>query len=148
MPGPLDNQKHEAFCNFVAKLDSDVVAYEKAFQCTRKNAIKNAWTLRENKGIALRILELQSKTASRTTMTVRERRQIAAEIARNKAVEPATRLQATVIEAKHAGEFMERQDLTTDGEALPAAMPSITLNLPATFLKRRGMAPASSQSAN
>lgn len=123
-------------------------AYRKAFKCTKKNAIANAWRLRENDGIRKRILELQSKTASRTTMTVRERRQISAEIARDKSVEPNVRLSATVIEAKHAGEFMERQDLTTDGEALPAAMPAITLNLPATFLKRRGMAPVPSQSAN
>lgn len=141
MPGPLENQQHEAFCNFVAKLDSDMLAYKKAFNCTQACAEKNAWRLRDIEGVKKRIIELQSKTASRTTMTVKERRQIAAEIARNKSNEPGVRLTATVIEAKHAGEFMERQDLTTDGEALPAAMPAITLNLPATFLKRRGMTP-------
>lgn len=138
MAAPLKNQKHEAFCQRVVKLDSDVQAYRQAFKCSEKNAITNAYRLREIEGIQKRITELQQRSASKTTMTVTERREIAAEIARDKTVEPATRLNATVIEAKHAGEYLDRADLTSDGEALPSVMPTIQLHLPASFISRRG----------
>jgi len=59
-------------------------------------------------------------------------------VARDAKVEPNVRLTATVVEAKHAGEFLDRQDLTSNGEALPTVMPTITLNVPKHFVKRRG----------
>ena len=54
-----------------------------------------------------RVAELIRASATKATVTAAERREIAAEIARDKTVAPAVRLSATVIEAKHAGEFMD-----------------------------------------
>jgi len=142
MSGILKNSKHELFAQCVAKGMSDLAAYKKVFKCSERAALSNAYMLRseamEKNGVNKRIVELLSRTATSTTLTIQERREIAAEIARNAEVEPNVRLTATVVEAKHAGEFLDRQDLTSNGEALPTVMPTITLNVPKHFIQRRG----------
>ena len=137
MHTPLKNQRHESFCQHVAKLESDVAAYQKAFKCSRASAEANASRMRENEGIQRRIAELQRASATAATLTIQERREIAAEIARDKTVAPAVRLSATVIEAKHAGEFMERAELRKDGAIPPLDFSSLTRNLPAIFFQPR-----------
>lgn len=52
-------------------------------------------------------------------------------------------LTAIRMDAQLRGELVEKQDLTTDGEAISTAMPTISLQMPQTFLGRRG-----SQSGN
>lgn len=137
---PLANQKHEKFAQLVITGLSDMVAYQKAFKCRRQAAIKSAYRLREILGIEKRIMFLQEKGATKAVaavMNVTERREISTGIARDIKNDPSVRLQATVIEAKHAGEFMDRQDLTTNGETIPTAMPTIIFNVPASFNRDR-----------
>lgn len=138
MRGPLKDARQEAFCQNSAKLMSDVQAYKKAYKCTLKTAMANAWRVRELEGVKARILELQNRSASKATMDVTERREIATEIARDKTVDASTRLNATVVEAKHAGEYMDRADLTSDGQALPSVLPAISFVVPDHYVQRRG----------
>lgn len=156
----LKNQRHEAFAQNVARLDSDLEAYRKAFKCSRPNAIKNAWTLRENKGIAERIAELRQKAEKRTVLTMQERREWLARSVRANAktldldkdgdlveeiivdgdktrVKLASKRACIMDDAKLAGDIIDKTDLTTDGEALPTVMPSITMTLPPSFIGRR-----------
>lgn len=159
--GSLKNQRHEAFALNVAKQFSDVEAYRKAFKCSKANAIKNAWTLRENKGITARISELQKKAESATVMTMRDRREwmsrvknvnlytfdpekdgdLADEIVINsdgsKRIKLASKRACIMDDAKLAGELIEKTDLVTDGQALPAAMPQIIIATPTSFATRR-----------
>lgn len=158
----LKNQRHEAFSHNVARLDSDLVAYQKAFKCSRANAIKNAWTLRENKGIAARIAELRQKAETITVMDMKERREYMARVKRvnvvnfdperdgdlideiiiepdgKKRIKLPSKRSCVMDDAKLAGELIDKQDLTSDGEALPSVMPSINLQMPPSFLARRG----------
>lgn len=158
----LRNQKHEAFCRNVCKLNSDLVAYQKAYKCSRAAAIKNAWTLRENKGIVARIAELQQKSETKSTLTMQERREwLARSLRANpkdldldkdgdlleeytkggdgmERIKLAGKVSVLMADAKLAGELIDRQDLTSNDEALPSVVPAITINIPTSFAQRRG----------
>jgi hypothetical protein len=60
-------------------------------------------------------------------MTAAERREIAAEIARDKNVPPAVRLNAMIIDAKHAGEFMDyaERERAKDSARLRLLLPDL-----------------------
>jgi hypothetical protein len=45
---------------------------------------------------------------------------------------------AAKLDAELKGELIGKQDLTTNGEALPAVMPAIVFTLPKSFTKDRG----------
>lgn len=72
-----------------------------------------------------------------TLLTMSDRRRIMAEIANNEKCEEEIRMRAVMNDAKLAGELIDKQDLTSDGEALPSVMPSINLQMPQSFLQRR-----------
>lgn len=85
-----------------------------------------------------RAVSTVAKTLATKLLTMHDRRLIMAEIASDPKAERDTRMRAVMNDAKLAGELIDKQDLTTDGEALPSVMPSINLQMPSTFLARRG----------
>lgn len=156
----LKNQRHERFCQYVAKGDSDLIAYMKARKCSRKCAITNAWRMRESEGIEARIRELQAATVETHLMDMKERRlwlarakrvnihtfdpekdgDLAEEIIESdgkKRYKLPSKRACIMDDARLAGELIEHQDLTSNGEALPTVMPKIVVNLPASAAYRR-----------
>lgn len=136
----LDNPRHEAFAQEKAKLMSDVEAYKAAFRCKQSTAEANATRMRDNDGITARIREIQSGTATATTLTVTRRREICSGIAEDVTVEPHVRIAATLAEAKHAGELIDRAELKV--KAAPS-QEDVAAAVQAT-LARRGLVPGRS----
>lgn len=56
--------------------------------------------------------EIAAASATATTLTVTERREICASIARDPEEDATARIAATIAEAKHAQEFTERSEIT------------------------------------
>lgn len=158
---PLTNQRHEKFCHHVAKGDSDLAAYEKAFKCSRDCALTNAWTLREKQGVVARIRFLHKQAEGETLMTMKERRNFLArtvrahmdgfdmirdgdlvqEITRDKTdfgetvkIKLSDKRACVMDDAKLAGELIDKTDLTTKGQAIPI----IQFMEPKVFRQRRG----------
>jgi hypothetical protein len=119
MSTPLKNQQHELFAQEIATGKTA----EEAFRAVAGNdkpggqAMATRWLTRED--VQRRVAELIRERTAAATMTVAERRQIIAEIARDKNVPPAVRLNATIIDAKHAGEFMDYAEYQSAKENAP-----------------------------
>ena len=137
MGTPMTNQRHERFAQEIATGKHAVEAYRAVAGAGRpgEREMGSRWLTRVD--VQRRVAELIRASATKATVTAAERREIAAEIARDKTVAPAVRLSATVIEAKHAGEFMERAELRKDGAIPPLDFSSLTRNLPAIFFQPR-----------
>lgn len=153
----LKNQKHEDFAQAIANRIKPSDAYaaghpkaspktcsEEGSRLTRKPTI--ATRIAELEGIKNRVVakaeeKAVEKAAIKLTgklLTMQDRRAIMGQIAMDSKIEADTRMRAVMNDAKLAGELIDKQDLTTDGEALPSVMPSINLQMPSTFLARRG----------
>lgn len=104
----LKNARHEAFARGVALLKPDVDAYREAFGCKQSTAEANATRMRERSEVSARILEIQAASATATTLTMQRRREIAREIADSPQAKNSDRLNAIVIDAKLAGEYNEK----------------------------------------
>lgn len=126
---PLKDPRREKFAQLVATGMTYDEAYKQADPTGRghKNARKYGSRLMTNADIIYRVTELQHISGTEAVLTVARRREIATEIATNENVDPAVRLKATEVEAKHAGEYLEKTDVTTNGEALPSIVPTFTL---------------------
>ncbi len=100
---PLKNPKHERFAQEIAIGKTA----EEAYRAVGGNgqAMASRWLTRED--VQRRVSELIRDRTAAATLTAAERREIVAEIARDRNVPPAVRLNATIIDAKHAGEFMD-----------------------------------------
>ena len=107
MSTPLDNQQHELFAQEIATGKTAEEAYRAVAGngMPGERAAGSRWLTRAD--VQRRVADLIRDRTAAATMTAAERRQIVAEIARDKAVPPAVRLNATIIDAKHAGEFMD-----------------------------------------
>lgn len=92
----------------------------------------------EGRALAQKAAQQAVKKMARRLLTMNDRRAIMAEIAAKPNVDDDTRMRAVMNDAKLAGELIDKQDLTSDGEALPSAMPTIEMRLPPSFLARRG----------
>ena len=113
----LKNPKWEAFAQALARLESADSAYQSAgYSENRGNAIR----LKANERIQARVAELGKASESATTLTVRRRREICAAIAEDVTQDGSVRIAATIAEAKHAQEFMEKSETrdTTPKEPL------------------------------
>ena len=113
----LENPRHEAFAQARAKLETADQAYQTAgFREHRGNAAR----LSTKEFILARVAELAKASESATTLTIRERREICAAIARNSDEDANVRIAATIAEAKHAQEFTEKTETkdTTQHEPL------------------------------
>ena len=107
MSTQLKNQQHELFAQEIATGKTAAEAYRAVAGNGKpgEQAMASRWFTRED--VQRRVADLIRDRTAAATMTAAERRQIVAEIARDKAVPPAVRLNATIIDAKHAGEFMD-----------------------------------------
>lgn len=107
MSTPLKNQQHELFAQEIAtgKTAAEACLAVAGNGKPGEQAMATRWLTRED--VQRRVADLIRDRTAAATMTVAERRQIIAEIARDKNVPPAVRLNATIIDAKHAGEFMD-----------------------------------------
>jgi hypothetical protein len=165
MPGPLKNRRHEAFANEVfrqmPKGGNTTAIYRKFYPKVSAKAA-DAAASRLLKRVKPRISELQSKVTARAALTMSERRDFMARVVRANlsAFDPEkdgdlieeiteekdgkrryklpSKRACIMDDAKLAGELIDKTDLTTDGEALPTAMPSVNLQMPVGFLARRG----------
>lgn len=168
MPGPLKNRRHEAFANEVfrqmPKGGNTADIYRKFYPKVSKKAADAAGS-RLLKTVKARISELQSVVTARSALTMGERRDFLARVVR---ANPKTldlekdgdlleefsqeagkvrfklpsKRGCVMDDARLAGELIEHTDLTSDGEALPSVMPSINLQMPPSFLARRGSSPS------
>ncbi len=107
MSTPLKNQHHERFAQEIANGKTAVEACRAVAGNDKpgRQAMGPRWLTRAD--VQRRVADLIRDRTAAATMTAAERRQIVAEIARDKNVPPAVRLNATIIDAKHAGEFMD-----------------------------------------
>lgn len=152
----LTNQKQEDFAQAIARRTSATEAYRAGHpNASRKTCAEAGSRLAKHVNVVARISELTTlaekavanqqaeaeKAASKklvgTLLTMTDRRRIMAQIANDDTEESDSRMRAVMNDAKLAGELIEKTDLTTDGEALPAAMPSIVMNVPTSFVSRR-----------
>lgn len=76
--------------------------------------------------------------AKHALLTIARKYQILAEIAETGTNKE--KMTAIHLDSELRGELILHQDLTTNGEALPTAMPQISLNMPQSFVNRRGTA--------
>lgn len=84
----LDNPRHERFCQLAATLRedgsvrADYEAYQIAYGCDVEQAKSNAWRLKEDEGVKLRILELKQPISDKLALTRDESLQFLANVVR------------------------------------------------------------------
>ena len=136
---PLDNQFHEAFAQLIASGKKGGPAYrEIAPNCTVKSAEASASRLLSNVKISARVTALQIASATRRCLTRERRLEVCHEVVESSTATHTDRLRAAKLDAELKGELIGKQDLTTNGEALPAVLPPIIINLPERFTRQRG----------
>lgn len=157
MRTPLKDARHERFAQSVAGGAKVGAAFIAEYpNSSKKRASEGGSRLARKPQVAARIqffrqevtkecakaaqkgIQEAAKAISRRLMTMHDRRALMSEIMDDPKNEPETRMKAAMNDAKLAGELIDKQDLTTDGEALPTVMPSINLQMPSSFLARRG----------
>lgn len=82
-------------------------------------------------------VENAAKKLGTALLTMQRRRELIAERANRKGVSDSALVSLLNLDAKLAGELIEKTDLVTDGQALPAAMPQIIVAVPGSFATRR-----------
>jgi hypothetical protein len=111
----LENAQHEAFCQHCASGTDQQLAYMQAFpRSSRKAAGPNGARLIARDNVRARVVELQSATATATTLTSIERREMLARVARE--TEMSARDLATVLlaDAQLAGDLINKHEQTVD----------------------------------
>ena len=102
----LKNSRREKFAQACASGLSAAAAYRSAYHYKGKQA--DSLGARLSVKVSDRIRELKQASATATTLTMKERREIASEIARNKDCKPSDRLAAVMAEARLAGELTDK----------------------------------------
>jgi hypothetical protein len=69
-------------------------------------------------------------------LTSQERRSLIAARARREDITDSALARLLYLDAQLAGDLIEKQDLTSNGEALPSVMPPIVFNIPESFLNK------------
>ena len=106
------NQRHERFAQLAANGETGAAAYRATYGAEGASAEAGASRLLRNDKVSERIAELQRESATATTLNMRRRREILAEIAGNKSAKDADRINAVLADAKLAGELVEKQEVT------------------------------------
>lgn len=155
MSGPLPFQAHEDFAQAIARGEKGAHAYRRTHQNTPlKTCAEAASRLTRKHNVATRIEELKalkaqadaareqeaakeaSKQLTGTLLSMDDRRRLMGQIAMDEKQDADTRMRAAMNDAKLAGDLIDKTDLTSEGQALPSAMPTIIFN-PATPCGRR-----------
>jgi hypothetical protein len=163
---PLKNQRQEKFALLVSKgktaREAYMAVYKVKTQAADAAASRMLSSTKPYEGRVLaRVQWLKTQSASRSALTMQERRDFLARVVRANPKTINLETDGDLLEeftteengkirfrlpskrgcvmddARLAGELIDRQDLTTDGEALPAAMPVIQMNVPPSFVTRR-----------
>lgn len=155
MPGPLKNQMMEDFAKALASRVKASDAYAVGHpNASRKTCQEAGSRLAKSVKVVARVAELESasvklaeeaqkqaakivaKKITGVLLTMTDRRRVMGEIVMT-STDPEIRMKAAMNDAKLAGDLIDKTDLTTDGEALPAVLPSISFQMPASYLERR-----------
>ena len=115
----IRNPKHELFAQRSATGESATAAY-RAIYGAEKNADVFGPRLMGNDGIRARVAALQAASATATTLTMQERREMLAAAARRKTVKDGALVAILLADAKLAGELTEKAEIkdTTPREPL------------------------------
>lgn len=108
----LDNPRHEAFAQAVASGMTGADAYRKVYGKVKAPRAGACDLNRDFPDVPLRVKELQAESKTETVMDMRERRELAATIARDKEQKAADRIAAIMADAKLAGELVDRVEAT------------------------------------
>lgn len=136
---PLRNQTHEAFCQFIALHGMKAgPAWQKITGIPNRSAEVVASRVLSKVEVQARITALQIAKHQSNVLTREDRLRVCHEVVNSATANHRDRMTAAKLDAELKGELIGRQDLTTNGETLPAAMPPIVFNMPATFTRQRG----------
>ena len=104
----LADIRAERFAQLVAKGEIDVKdAYKQVFP-NASDVSCNAAGSRLLKKVAARVDELRKESATATTLTIQESREILAKIARNESSKTSDRIAAILADAKLCGELVDK----------------------------------------
>ncbi len=150
------NPNRERFAQAIAAGTRGADAYSALYpKASRKTATEKASRWARSSHIRARIDELRSTMASAQAkrdadvardvaskltvalLTCQERRSLIAARARSPKTSDSALARLLYLDAQLAGDLVEQQDHTSNGETLPSIMPKIVLNLPEEFLNRR-----------
>lgn len=135
---PLDNQIHEALAQAVASGAKAGPALKKITGCKENSARATASQILAKPNVWQRVQDLKTASATKKCLTRERRLEVCHEVVESSTASHIDRLRAVRLDAELKGELIGRQDLTTNGESLPAAMPAIIFTLPESFSKDRG----------
>jgi len=110
----LVNQRHERFAQIIGSGESGAAAYQTCYGTHGASAEAAASRLLRNGKVRERVTELQSAAATAAVLTLERKRQLLADIAegRQQQAKISDRLRAIELDAKLAGEFHEKLDVS------------------------------------
>lgn len=117
MSGPLRNAKHEAFVQRIALLEDAGPAYAKVYRVKKPEVAASCGNrLLQNAEVAARLAELQTATATSTTLTAIERREFLARV---------VRADITKLDFEKDGDLLQEKTVTTteDRETVKYKLP-------------------------
>lgn len=156
-PMPALKPQHAAFAQAIAAGTAGADAYAALYpRASRKTATEKASRRARNGNIRARIEDLRSALADAqarrdaevardvaskltvTLLTSQERRSMIATRVRRADITDSALARLLYLDAQLAGDLVEKQDLSTNGENLPSVLPPIIINLPERFTRQRG----------
>lgn len=122
----LKNQKHERFAQLIAIGKAASAAYAEVYGKKGASADASASRLTRNVKVSARVAKLQQKAAEKAVLTLARKRELLREMAEGerptKRIEDADgptevfeAVKAIELDAKLAGEFREKVEVTVDG---------------------------------
>lgn len=111
---PLHNPRHERFAQLIASGESGAGTYQTCYGTNGASAEAAASRLLRNDKVRKRVAELQSAAATEAVLTLERKRQLLADIAEGRQQEAkiSDRLRAIELDARLAGEFHEKLDVS------------------------------------
>ncbi len=136
---PLDHHQKEHFVQLMSGGMKQTDAYQQSHGCQRKSACANAARLlATDSSVTTRLRYLQRQNAGQQSLTREDRLKTCYDVRNSATASHRDKLAAVKLDAELKGEMISKQDLTSNGETLPAVMPPIIINLPERFTKQRG----------
>lgn len=141
----LENQRHEKLAQPIASGETGAAAYRQTYDARGTSAETGASRLLRNEQVAARISEIRATLAEMqsaadakaaeqtaeqftgTLLTMHRRRQLLQQRAESKNITDTALVSVLLADARLAGDLIDKQDLTTSGEALPSLVPSFNI---------------------
>lgn len=135
----LDNHLKEHFVQLMSGGMKQGDAYQKAFGCPKRSADASAARLLATVSeVKTRLRYLQRQSAGQQALTREDRLKTCLDVRNSATASHRDKLAAVKLDAELKGELIGKTDLTSNGEALPAVLPPIIINLPERFTRQRG----------